>query len=83
MNEKCCSKLKVLFGATHKWCSMILNFFEKKEDIQPEIKPGSLRWETGLLTNMPWGRFSHPAKIDLNKKLDPKQKTIQVFNIDA
>ena len=23
------------------------------------------------------------VKIDLNKKLDPKQKTIQVFNIDA
>lgn len=26
---------------------------------------------------------SHPVKIDLNKKLDPKQKTIQAFNIDA
>ena len=25
----------------------------------------------------------HPVKIDLNKKLDPKQKTIQAFNIDA
>ena len=24
-----------------------------------------------------------PVKIDLNKKLDPKQKTIQIFNIDA
>ena len=23
------------------------------------------------------------VKIDLNKKLDPKQKTIQIFNIDA
>ena len=28
--------------------------------------------------NMP-----HPAKIDLNKKWLPKQKTIQNFNIDA
>ena len=26
---------------------------------------------------------THPIKIDLNKKLDPKQKTIQAFNIDA
>ena len=26
---------------------------------------------------------SHPAKIDLNKKWLPKQKTIQNFNIDA
>ena len=25
----------------------------------------------------------HPIKIDLNKKLDSKQKTIQTFNIDA
>ena len=27
--------------------------------------------------------YAHPVKIDLNKKLDPKQKTIQNFNIDA
>ena len=27
--------------------------------------------------------FIQPIKIDLNKKLDPKQKTIQTFNIDA
>ena len=26
---------------------------------------------------------THPAKIDLNKKCLPKQKTIQNFNIDA
>ena len=26
---------------------------------------------------------THPVKVDLNKKLDPKQKTIQVFDIDA
>ena len=26
---------------------------------------------------------THPVKIDLNKKLDLKQKTIQGFNIDA
>ena len=25
----------------------------------------------------------HPVKIDLKKKLDPKQKNIQAFNIDA
>ena len=24
-----------------------------------------------------------PVKLDLNKKLDPKQKTIQTFNINA
>ena len=29
------------------------------------------------------GKPSHPVKIDLNKMLDPKQKTIQAFNIDA
>ena len=27
--------------------------------------------------------LSHPAKIDLDKKWLPKQKTIQNFNIDA
>ena len=27
--------------------------------------------------------LTHPVKIDLDKKLDPKQKTIQTFNIDA
>ena len=26
---------------------------------------------------------TQPVKKDLNKKLDPKQKTIQTFNIDA
>ena len=26
---------------------------------------------------------SHPVKIDLNKKLDPKEKTNQAFNIDV
>lgn len=30
-----------------------------------------------------WPKSSHPVKKDLNKKLDPKQKTIQAFNIDA
>ena len=29
------------------------------------------------------GRASQSVKIDLNKKLDPKQKTIQTFNIDV
>ena len=29
------------------------------------------------------GSKSHPAKIDLNKKWLPKQKTVQNFNIDA
>ena len=28
-------------------------------------------------------RRAHPVKTYLNKKLDPKQKTIQAFNIDA
>ena len=27
--------------------------------------------------------FAHPVKINLNKKLDLKQKTIWTFNIDA
>ena len=31
----------------------------------------------------PAGLLTHPVKIDLNKKLEPKQKTIQAFNIDA
>ena len=29
------------------------------------------------------GRASQSVKIDLNKKLDPKQKTNQTFNTDA
>ena len=28
-------------------------------------------------------RRAQPVKLDLNEKLDPKQKTIQAFNIDA
>ena len=28
-------------------------------------------------------RTPQPVKSNLNKKLDPKQKTIQAFNIDA
>ena len=27
--------------------------------------------------------YPQPVKIDINEKFDPKQKTIQVFNIDA
>ena len=27
--------------------------------------------------------ITHSVKIDLNKELDPKQKTIQAFNIDT
>ena len=37
----------------------------------------SLHW-LDLVTCIP-----QPVKIDLNKKLDPKQKTIQTLNIDA
>ena len=29
------------------------------------------------------GFLSQTIKLDLDKKLDPKQKTIQAFNIDA
>ena len=45
-----------------------------------------LRKPPRLLPNRGRGgakKQSHPVKIDLNKKLDPKQKTIQDFNIDA
>ena len=38
-------------------------------------------------TNTKWGpmltHITHLAKIDLNKKWLPKQKTVQNFNIDA
>ena len=30
-----------------------------------------------------WLNWAQPVKINLNKKLDPKQKTIQTLNIDA
>ena len=30
-----------------------------------------------------WRGSSQHVKVDLNKKLDPKQKTIQIFTIDA
>ena len=26
---------------------------------------------------------AHPVKIDLNKKLDPKQKTIRTYNVES
>ena len=28
-------------------------------------------------------QITQPVKVDLNKKFDPKQKTIKTFNIDA
>ena len=28
-------------------------------------------------------QYTQPVKIDLTKKLDSKQKTVQIFNIDA
>ena len=31
----------------------------------------------------PLVRITQPVTIDLNKKLDPKQKNIQTFNIDT
>ena len=37
-------------------------------------------WNKNLMQE---GIASHPVKIDLKKKLDPMQKTIQTFNIDA
>ena len=36
----------------------------------------------GTISHSLWD-LTHSAKIDLNKKLDPKKKTIQTFNIDA
>ena len=38
-----------------------------------------------LDTKLQWRSFSssQPVKLNLNKKFDPKQKTIQAFNIDA
>ena len=44
------------------------------------IRPGKLV-ESGVLARACY--VTHPAKIDLNKKWLPKQKTIQNFNIDA
>ena len=32
---------------------------------------------------MALGCSAQPVKLDLGKKLDPKQNTIQTFNIDA
>ena len=44
------------------------------------IRPGKLV-ESGVLARACY--VTHPAKIDLNKKWLPNQKTIQNFNIDA
>ena len=33
--------------------------------------------------NLSSSAYTQPVKIDLKKKLDPKEKTIQTFNIDA
>ena len=43
-------------------------------------KGGLLTFQIGY--DIPDGA-SQPVKINLNKKLDPKQKTIQTFNIDG
>ena len=42
----------------------------------------TVQWtKTSIISIFP--NSTHPAKIDLNKKWLPKQKTIQNFNIDA
>ena len=36
-------------------------------------------WEAFVIW---WGTKTQPVKMDLDKKLDPKQQTIQAFNIE-
>ena len=76
-----------------------MSFFpwSKKDKKSKEKKAGSVAASSTPLASIPASsndisksyqsmiqdRWSHPAKIDLNKKLNPKQKTIQAFNIDA
>ena len=40
------------------------------------------KWESIMFSNT-LRYSSQPVKIDLDKKLDPKQKNIQAFNIDT
>ena len=40
-------------------------------------------YKDGMLTRSNWGIVLHTRQKDLNKKLDPNQKTIQAFNIDT
>ena len=40
-------------------------------------------WEFVTENKWNWFEVATALKIDLNEKLDPKQKTIQAFNIDA
>ena len=42
-----------------------------------------LKYSAGIEITIPTTYHSHPAKIDLNRKWLPKQKTIQNFFIDA
>ena len=61
----------------------------KIDDLLPrqfEVKEYGVRSGEISLTCFDFHRFfaqTQPVKLDLNKKLGPKQKTIQAFNIDA
>ena len=60
-----------------------LQHLDKRGARAPELAPQKI-WS--YLDNQSFIRNSptpHPIKIDLDKKLGPKQKTIQAFNIDA
>ena len=47
---------------------------------QKGVRMSRLFFLSGLLLSK---NKTQPVKIDLGKKLDPKQKTIQAFNSDA
>ena len=81
----------VSWGVTRKNCCVDFGFAASAED---KKQPATTKKEDrGLafgfqisrdgLYRQPASSDSQPVKIDFNKKLDLKQKTIQTFNIDA
>ena len=69
----------------HMWMQMHRMQFTQLCTQCTVVLRGILRIYSGLRWFLNKARYctTHPIKIDLNKKLAPKQKTIQTFNIDA
>ena len=69
------------------WCTQERKFEQTKPTIQGcsahYALPSVLSMTAILSDDNTIVNIAHPVKIDLNRKLDPKQKTIQAFNIDA
>ena len=57
--------------------------FEEEDQINSDREIFLSDQVQAIKVNMHRNELPQPVKLNLNKKLNPKQKTIQAFNIDA